>query len=119
PYLNCVLKGRARTGDPLGLLQQAKQMEAQLGRSSDAPRWSPRVIDIDLLAFGDRCMEVEALTLPHPGLLKRAFVLFPLADIAPDWLYPEDGAAHGKTARMLADALEGCEDVHKTAITLE
>ena len=60
-----------------------KALEVELGRAP-AERWGPRVIDIDLIAYGDLALKTERLTLPHPELFNRAFVLAPLAEIAPD-----------------------------------
>ena len=60
-----------------------KALEVELGRVS-TERWGPRVIDIDLIAYGDVELKSEKLTLPHPELFNRAFVLVPLAEIASD-----------------------------------
>jgi 2-amino-4-hydroxy-6-hydroxymethyldihydropteridine diphosphokinase len=62
-------------------------------------RWGPRTLDLDLLWFGDRVSDDPALTLPHPQLEDRAFVLEPLAEIAPEWRHPRTGAS---VAEMLA-----------------
>jgi dihydropteroate synthase len=81
-FLNaCAL---ARTSlKPEALLERMKALEVELGRAP-AERWGPRVIDIDLIAYGDIALKTERLTLPHPELFNRAFVLAPLAEIAPD-----------------------------------
>jgi len=68
---------------PEALLAAVKQIERELGRTPTY-RWGPRVIDIDLLLYGDRRLETPALTLPHPAILERAFVWEPLAEIAPE-----------------------------------
>jgi 2-amino-4-hydroxy-6-hydroxymethyldihydropteridine diphosphokinase len=68
---------------PLALLDLFKTTERAMGRR-ETQRWGPRVIDIDLLFYEDWFWRDERLTLPHPGLLERAFVLLPLAEIAPD-----------------------------------
>jgi 2-amino-4-hydroxy-6-hydroxymethyldihydropteridine diphosphokinase len=74
----------ARTNlKPEALLERVKKLEVELGREP-AERWGPRVIDIDLIAYGDITLKTERLTLPHPELFNRAFVLAPLAEIAPD-----------------------------------
>ena len=70
---------------PLDLLDAIKQLERDLGRV-DTVRWGPRVIDIDILFYGDVAMQDERLVIPHRDLLRRAFVLIPLAEIAPDLL---------------------------------
>ncbi|GGK45529.1 2-amino-4-hydroxy-6-hydroxymethyldihydropteridine diphosphokinase [Salinarimonas ramus] len=68
---------------PRALLRLAKAIELQLGRTPEV-RWGPRVIDIDLLHYGDLALRGPELTLPHPEMGSRAFVLVPLAEIAPD-----------------------------------
>ena len=74
----------ARTSlKPEPLLERMKALEVELGRAP-AERWGPRVIDIDLIAYDDIALKTERLTLPHPELFNRAFVLVPLAEIAPD-----------------------------------
>jgi 2-amino-4-hydroxy-6-hydroxymethyldihydropteridine diphosphokinase len=70
------------------LLHAMKAVEAELGRERPVVRWGPRRIDLDLLAYGPVSLADPELTLPHPGLAQRAFVLVPLADIAPDLRVP-------------------------------
>ena len=70
---------------PQALLARAQSVERALGRDrSDERRWGPRAVDIDLLAYDDLALNEPELTLPHPRLLERAFVLVPLAEIAPE-----------------------------------
>jgi 2-amino-4-hydroxy-6-hydroxymethyldihydropteridine diphosphokinase len=71
------------TLDPHGLLAACKAVEAELGRRQ-AVRWGPRLIDIDVLAFDGIRLDTPALTIPHPRMRERAFVLVPLAEIAPE-----------------------------------
>jgi 2-amino-4-hydroxy-6-hydroxymethyldihydropteridine diphosphokinase len=85
---------------PLELLDAMKQLELELGRVPTR-RWGPRVIDIDLILWGDTVLDTARLTLPHPHFRERAFVLAPLAQIAPDAVDP----VTGKTVRELADAV--------------
>jgi 2-amino-4-hydroxy-6-hydroxymethyldihydropteridine diphosphokinase len=73
--------------DPESLLGQLKQIETRLGRQQTF-RWGPRLIDIDILFYDDLILETESLTVPHPRLHGRAFVLVPLAEIAPDFVHP-------------------------------
>jgi 2-amino-4-hydroxy-6-hydroxymethyldihydropteridine diphosphokinase len=74
----------ARTAlEPLALLDLAQATEQAMGRRPSL-RWGPRPIDIDLLFYEDAIWRDQRLTLPHEGLLERAFVLLPLAEIAPD-----------------------------------
>ncbi len=70
--------------DPDALLKEFQAIEAALGRPKQRERWGPRVIDLDLLIYGHEQRQSPELTLPHPGIVERNFVLYPLADIAPD-----------------------------------
>lgn len=72
---------------PLATLRYLKTLEIQLGREP-GPRFGPRLIDLDLLLYGEAVLDSPELTLPHPHLHERAFVLAPLADIAPDLVHP-------------------------------
>jgi 2-amino-4-hydroxy-6-hydroxymethyldihydropteridine diphosphokinase len=63
-------------------------IEALCGRPRDAPRWAPRSMDLDILLYGDVVRDEPRLKLPRPDLLKRAFMLGPLADIAPGLIHP-------------------------------
>jgi 2-amino-4-hydroxy-6-hydroxymethyldihydropteridine diphosphokinase len=85
-FVNCCL-GIDTALTPRALLTRTQSVETALGRDrTKERRWGPRTIDIDLIAYGDvRCEEPD-LTLPHPRALERAFVLVPLAEIAPDWV---------------------------------
>jgi 2-amino-4-hydroxy-6-hydroxymethyldihydropteridine diphosphokinase len=70
---------------PRALLARALEIEAMLGRNrAKESRWGPRTVDIDLIAYDDIGIDEPDLTLPHPRALERAFVLAPLAEIAPD-----------------------------------
>ncbi len=91
-YFNAVC--RAETGlEPVSLLRFVKALEEEIGRRPSAERWAPRVIDIDILLYEDQAIESEELTLPHPRLLERAFVLVPLAEIGGD--DPQQGLGAG------------------------
>ncbi|MBI4768959.1 MAG: 2-amino-4-hydroxy-6-hydroxymethyldihydropteridine diphosphokinase [Chloroflexi bacterium] len=72
---------------PLDLLRALKRLEVQLGRAPSI-RFGPRRIDLDLLFYNDLVLETPELTLPHPRLHQRAFVLVPLAEVAPDLRHP-------------------------------
>jgi 2-amino-4-hydroxy-6-hydroxymethyldihydropteridine diphosphokinase len=74
---------------PLELMRGLLEVEREMGREREgAVPKGPRVIDLDLLLYGDVVMETEELTLPHPAMQERRFVLEPLAEIAGDWVYP-------------------------------
>ncbi len=83
--------------EPLELLNTVKDIEREIGREP-ATRWGPRVIDIDIILWGRCVMESCVLTIPHPAFRHRAFVLAPLAEIAPNAVDPETG----KTVSALA-----------------
>ncbi len=86
PFVNLCLKVET-TLSPQALLAHALAVERMLGRDrARERRWGPRPVDIDILAYGGLKIEEPGLTLPHPRLLERAFVLVPLAEIAPDWV---------------------------------
>ena len=102
-FLNACALGRTSL-KPEALLDRVKRLEVELGRES-TERWGPRVIDIDLIAYGDMALKTERLTLPHPELFNRAFVLVPLAEIAPD--LEIGGVRVGEAAaRLAAEAAE-------------
>ena len=85
-FLNMVVK--AETGlEPEALLNFLKQLEVELGREQNF-RWGPRLIDLDILFYDDLILDTPPLVIPHPRLHERAFVLVPLADVAPDLTHP-------------------------------
>lgn len=86
PFLNQVMHVETNL-EPMALLALLKMIEQTLGRI-DRGRWSPREIDLDLLSYHDTILREAQLTLPHPELHARTFVLTPLAEIAPDWRHP-------------------------------
>jgi 2-amino-4-hydroxy-6-hydroxymethyldihydropteridine diphosphokinase len=97
-YLNTVLIGDCELA-PEALLAEIKQIERALGRG-EAPRNAPRIIDIDLLLYGSLTLAAPELTIPHPRLRERHFVLVPLASLAADWKVPPDGRS---VSALLAD----------------
>jgi 2-amino-4-hydroxy-6-hydroxymethyldihydropteridine diphosphokinase len=85
-FVNCCLRIDTSL-TPRALLARAQAVETALGRNrGQERRWGPRTIDIDLIAYDDVRCAAPDLTLPHPRVLERAFVLVPLAEIAPDWV---------------------------------
>jgi 2-amino-4-hydroxy-6-hydroxymethyldihydropteridine diphosphokinase len=79
PFLNSVMSGKTEL-EPLAVLTWLKQIEQEIGRQ-DRGHWSPREIDLDLLMYDDVVMQTEVLTLPHPEMHKRDFVMIPLKEI--------------------------------------
>jgi 2-amino-4-hydroxy-6-hydroxymethyldihydropteridine diphosphokinase len=73
---------------PEGLLACLKEIERDAGRDPQAERWGPRVIDLDILLYGSETVDLPGLTIPHPGIAARNFVLLPLREIAPDLVIP-------------------------------
>jgi 2-amino-4-hydroxy-6-hydroxymethyldihydropteridine diphosphokinase len=84
PFVNACIE--IETGlDPHALLYVLQNVEQAFGRTRDkGRRWGPRTLDLDLIAYDDASLQTPDLTLPHPRLFARAFVLVPLSEIAPD-----------------------------------
>ena len=85
-FLNQVIQVMT-TLDPVSLLQVCLDTEASLGRVREE-RWGPRTIDIDILFYGDEIIEMSGLSISHPEVHKRAFMLTPLSEIAPEHVHP-------------------------------
>jgi 2-amino-4-hydroxy-6-hydroxymethyldihydropteridine diphosphokinase len=99
-FLNQVIHGKTELS-PQNVLAALKHIELDLGRQKTF-RYGPRLIDLDLLFYNDWVLESKKLTLPHPHLHERAFVLVPLLDIASNWVHP----VLGKTIRELAEDID-------------
>jgi 2-amino-4-hydroxy-6-hydroxymethyldihydropteridine diphosphokinase len=87
---------------PEKLLAELMKIEASLGRQREE-KWGPRTIDIDLLFYGRQMLNTPRLTLPHPGIPNRRFVLVPLTEIAPGWQHPV-------LEKTMSELLEACDD---------
>ena len=103
-YINAVVELRT-TLAPLQLLQALQAIEADHGRQRPY-RHAPRTLDLDLLLYGQRQADDPQLTLPHPRLHRRAFVLEPLAELAPDLTHPRLGLLRDQLANVADQAIE-------------
>jgi 2-amino-4-hydroxy-6-hydroxymethyldihydropteridine diphosphokinase len=101
-FHNIVCSGRTQL-DLLALLRLVKRIERELGRVA-GPRYGPRLIDIDILLYDDLILDTPELTLPHPRMPERAFVLVPLAEIAPNLRHPALQANIASLSDALPDA---------------
>jgi 2-amino-4-hydroxy-6-hydroxymethyldihydropteridine diphosphokinase len=93
---------------PSDLLKTLNSIEVDFGRIRSRKN-APRVLDLDILSYDDKIILSENLTIPHPRLAKRAFVLYPLRDIAPNWKHPESK----KSVDELITDLEGDQIIEK------
>jgi 2-amino-4-hydroxy-6-hydroxymethyldihydropteridine diphosphokinase len=91
--------------DPEGVLRELSSLESAMGRTAPHERWGPRIIDLDLLAYAHERRSTPSLTLPHPGIVERNFVLYPLCDIAPDLELPGMGRVAELKRRVTNDGL--------------
>ncbi len=98
---------------PLSLLHTLKDIETTVGRQHRI-RWGPREIDLDILIYGDLCVQTEKLVIPHPEMHLRGFVLVPLAEIAPNLVHP----VFQETVQTLLERLEDDKSAFKTTLTL-
>ncbi len=92
--------------EPQPLLDALKALEVGMGRAQPVVRWGPRVIDLDLLMLADLRVAEPALTLPHPGVHERNFVLYPLAEFAPELWIPGRGRVRRLAAEVGAAGLQ-------------
>lgn len=105
-FLNCVCSVETDLS-PQTLLELAKTMERNLGRKRTPP-FGPRLIDIDILFYDDLILDSPDLTIPHPRLAERAFVLVPLKEMAPGLVHPLSGL----TIEELSERAENLDEVH-------
>jgi 2-amino-4-hydroxy-6-hydroxymethyldihydropteridine diphosphokinase len=90
PFVNAVA-GLRTALTIAALLTELHEVEALCGRAPTDPKWEPRAMDLDLLLYGDVVGSGPGYTLPRPDLLQRVYMLGPLAELAPQWLYPPAG----------------------------
>ena len=106
-FLNMVCQ-ISTTLEPMALLALIKGIESKLGRARNTSNL-PRPMDIDILFYGDRIIETPQLVIPHPRLTERAFVLIPLAEIAPGLVHPTSG----KTVKELMKSVTEVQGIFK------
>lgn len=102
PHLNLAIACET-TLTPFALLDKLKEIEWSIGRKPEVRHWGPRILDIDILTFDDQIISTERLTVPRDNVLERPFALWPLADLAPLWIYPLPGKFQGQTAAQIAE----------------
>lgn len=102
-FLNACCVGRSTLG-PAELLHELKAIERAAGRIEAGPRFGPRELDLDILLYGGKIVETPELTIPHPRLAERAFVLVPLREIVPGWRHPVLGRSIAELAERVDPA---------------
>ncbi|MBL4900130.1 MAG: 2-amino-4-hydroxy-6-hydroxymethyldihydropteridine diphosphokinase [Colwellia sp.] len=100
-YINAVL-ALETTLAPLELLDALQSIENKAGRVRKKNRWGARILDLDIILFGDDIITSERLTVPHYGMTKREFVLLPLTEIAADLIIPSSIAANRQSVKVLS-----------------
>ncbi len=94
------------------LIARLQAIEGLCGRARTAPRWAPRTMDLDLLLYGERVVDAPGLRVPRPDLLKRAYMLGPLADLAPGLTHPIEGLTIAELWRRFDRAAHPLVPVH-------
>lgn len=103
PYLNGIVHVQTRL-DARTLLDEMLRIESEHGRDrANEQRWGPRTLDLDLIVFGEHVIDEPGLQVPHPRMHQRAFVIVPLAEIAPEINIPNQN----ETPRQMLEALDG------------
>lgn len=105
-YLNAVVSLHPNETDPERFLKLLLALERRVGRERSV-RWGARTLDLDLLAWGARVQETPTLTLPHPRMMTRAFVLEPLCELAPGWRHPLSDASACEALAACGEAARG------------
>ncbi|MCW8828998.1 MAG: 2-amino-4-hydroxy-6-hydroxymethyldihydropteridine diphosphokinase [Gammaproteobacteria bacterium] len=104
-YLNAVAMLDTRL-EPLALLDALQAIEQQQGRVREGKRWGPRTLDLDLLLYGIEVIAHPRLSVPHPGMKQRNFVLHPLAELAPELHFPDGSSLQDALRETLPGRLE-------------
>lgn len=109
-YINTVVKVETAL-TPRALLKALHKIEHDFGRRREGPRWTARILDLDLLLYGDLCLQKEDLTLPHPRMVDRDFVLQPLYDVAKNLRLPEGDTVQALLGQVTTKTIIGqvCE----------
>ena len=111
PFLNMAVGGDTPL-EPLLLLEQLKKFEIDIGRVPTEERYGPRAIDLDILFYGSDVVNEPGLSIPHPLMAEREFVLRPLADIAPNFRHP----VMGRSVAEILSLLEGEPEARMVSI---
>jgi len=109
-FINSALKIETEL-DPETLMANLKKIEQRLGQYEKMMRFGPRILDLDIIFYEDMVINTEILTIPHPRMDKRCFVLKPLCDIAPETVHPVLGYS-------VANLLKAVEDEHEQVVVL-
>ncbi|MFO7847904.1 MAG: 2-amino-4-hydroxy-6-hydroxymethyldihydropteridine diphosphokinase [Balneolaceae bacterium] len=109
PFLNAVISIDTQL-TPQNLLKKLKQFERATGRDHHPVRWGPRILDLDIIAYGSLVIQSDTLIIPHPEFSKRLFVLLPLQQVEPEWSDPETG----KTVSQLVENAPAMKIVQTT-----
>ncbi|MBI5041406.1 MAG: 2-amino-4-hydroxy-6-hydroxymethyldihydropteridine diphosphokinase, partial [Gammaproteobacteria bacterium] len=104
-YINAVARLETRLSAE-ALLDALQAIEARHGRVRSGERWGPRTLDLDLLLYGDARIDTPRLRVPHPGIAERNFVLYPLAEIAPELEIPGLGTVRERLTQCPSAELE-------------
>lgn len=98
--------------DPTRLLTQLKDFERECGRELKPAKWGPRIIDLDIICYGNLVLDKENLIIPHPEYQNRLFVLYPMVEVHENWIDPTSS----KSVKTLIDEAPGM-DIKKTEIS--
>jgi len=104
-YINAVVELRT-TLKPEALLDQLQRIEAAHGRTRGPVRWTARTLDLDLLLYGNQILVTDRLTVPHPCLAERNFVLYPLHEVAPELALPNGDSLAALLSRVSPEGIQ-------------